>query len=98
MGGVNLRNIDDIEAHYTKNAGKLVGNIEIFSSMLRSPKFINNMLAEGKAFNSTEVIMNAAKVDTLKRMQNDPDAVRNMGPNGSFEKVAAIFGSRHDIT
>ena len=49
------------------------------------------MLAEGKAFNSTEVIMNAAKVDTLKRMQNDPDAVRNMGPNGSFEKVAAIF-------
>tara|TARA_R110000824_G_scaffold341652_1_gene528091 strand:+ start:654 stop:2162 length:1509 start_codon:yes stop_codon:yes gene_type:complete len=91
MGNVPLRNEDDINASMNARAGKLVGRIEILGSLYRSPQFVNHVLSQGKALTSGETALTALKVDTLKRMEKDPTAVRNMGPNATFEKVAAMF-------
>jgi len=91
MGNTQLLNIDDVKAYNSKNTNALAGQIEIVSSLLRSPQLTNRIIDDKKALNLLPQIMNALKVDVLRRLNKDPDAVAQLGPEGSAAKVAEMF-------
>ena len=93
MGTTPMRNIDDVNAYNSKNINAVAGNVEALSALLRSPQFTNKIIDDKKALNLQSQLMNAAKIDYLKRLSADPDAVDQLGGAGVQAKVAAMFDS-----
>lgn len=91
MGTTPMRNIDDVNAYNSKNINAVAGNVEALSALLRSPQFTNKIIDDKKALNLQSQLMNAAKIDYLKRLSADPDAVDQLGGAGVQAKVAAMF-------